>query len=100
LISEVSWDLSDKLDELTRQVKSGDYVAAFNNIQEMRYNLQRVDTRLDDCTTILTGYLAVLRDKAREAAEAATEAERKKEMGLGVRQSKPAAVKPQDDPDA
>jgi|TARA_R110000824_G_scaffold118535_1_gene270843 hypothetical protein len=96
LIGDVNWELSDKLDELTRQIKSEDYVAAFNNIKEMRYNLHRVDTRLEDCTTILTGFLQVLKNLAEEAA---AEAQRKKEMGLGVRQSKPAAVKPQDDSD-
>ena len=68
LIEEVQWSLSEKLDLLTEQIKSGDFVAAFANIKNMRYNLQRTDTRLEDCSTILTGYLTVLKQLADEAA--------------------------------
>jgi hypothetical protein len=90
LIEEVQWELSEKLDLLTEQVKSGDFAGAFANIKNMRYNLQRTDTRLEDCNTILTGYLAVLN---RLADEAAAEEARKKENGLGVRQSRPGPEK-------
>jgi uncharacterized protein (DUF849 family) len=96
LIEEVQWSLSEKLDLLTEQIKSGDFAAAYANIKNMRYNLQRTDTRLEDCNTILTGYLTVLK---RLADEAAAEEERKKEMGLGVRQSRPGAVKNTDEVD-
>jgi uncharacterized protein (DUF849 family) len=90
LIEEVQWELSEKLDLLTEQVKSGDFVSAFANIKNMRYNLQRTDTRLEDCNTILTGYLTVLK---RLADEAEAEEARKKELGLGVRQSRPGPTK-------
>jgi len=96
LIEEVQWNLSEKLDLLTEQIKSGDFAAAFANIKNMRYNLQRTDTRLEDCNTILTGYLTVLK---RLADEAAAEEERKREIGLGVRQSRPGAVKSTDEAD-
>ena len=94
LISDVSWDLSDKLDELVRQIRAGDYLAAFNNIKEMKYNLQRVDTRLEDCNTILAGYLTVLKNIADEAA---TETEHKGGLDLGGPQQRPDAVETEDD---
>ena len=65
LIEEVQWELSEKLELLTQQFKSGDFAGAFANIKNMRYNLQRTDTRLEDCGTILTGYLTVLKKLAR-----------------------------------
>ena len=96
LIEEVQWELSEKLDLLTEQVKSDDFAGAFANIKNMRYNLQRTDTRLEDCTTILTGYLTVIKQLADEAA---AEEARKRELGLGVRQSRPGATKDADAPD-
>jgi hypothetical protein len=90
LIEEVQWDLSEKLHLLEEQVKTGDFAAAFANIKNMRYNLQRTDTRLEDCSTILTGYLTLLK---RLADEAAAEEVKKREPGLGVRQSRPGSVK-------
>jgi uncharacterized protein (DUF849 family) len=96
LIEEVQWNLTEKLDLLSEQIKSGDFTAAYANIKNMRYNLQRTDTRLEDCNTILTGYLTVLK---RIADEATAEEARQKEMGLGVRQSRPGAVKSTDEAD-
>ena len=93
LVEEVQWDLADKLELLTEQIKTGDFATAFANIKNMRYNLQRTDTRLEDCNTILTGYLTVLKQLADEAA---AEEARKNEMGLGVRQSRPGPVKTTD----
>ena len=78
LIEEVQWELSEKLELLTQQFKSGDFAGAFANIKNMRYNLQRTDTRLEDCGTILTGYLTVLKKLADDAA---AEEVRKKELG-------------------
>ena len=96
LIEEVQWDLSEKLELLTEQIKIGDFAAAFTNIKNTRYNLQRTDARLEDCNSILTGYLTVLKKLADEAA---AEDERQKEMGLGVRQSRPGPVKSADEAD-
>jgi hypothetical protein len=96
LIEEVQWNLSEKLKLLSEQVKAGDFAAAFTNIKNMRYNLQRTDTRLEDCGTILTGYLTVLKQLADEAA---AEEARKKELGLGVRQSHPGSVQHEDGSD-
>ena len=90
LVEEVQWDLAEKLELLTEQVKAGDFANAFGNIKNMRYNLQRTDTRLEDCNSILTGYLTVLKKLADEAA---AEEAKKSEMGLGVRQSRPGPVK-------
>jgi len=90
LLEEVQWELTEKLESLAEQIKTGDFAAAFANIKNMRYNLQRTDTRLEDCSTILTGYLTVLK---RLADEATAEEARKKEIGLGVRQSRPGPVK-------
>ena len=107
LVEEVQWDLAEKLELLAEQIKTGDFATAFANIKNidskkflqfiniknMRYNLQRTDTRLEDCNTILTGYLTVLKQLADEAA---AEKKRKEEVGLGVRQSRPGPVKPVD----
>ena len=93
LVEEVQWDLAEKLKLLTEQIKTGDFATAFANIKNMRYNLQRTDTRLEDCNTILTGYLTVLKQLADEAA---AEEARKREIGLGVRQSRPGPVKTTD----
>ena len=93
LIEEVQWELSEKLDLLAEQVKSDDFAGALANIKNMRYNLQRTDTRLEDCNTILVGYLTVLK---RLADEAEAEEARKRELGLGVRQSRPGPVKSTD----
>jgi|TARA_E500000331_G_scaffold14261_1_gene12510 uncharacterized protein (DUF849 family) len=90
LIEEVQWDLSEKLKLLGEQVEVGDFTTAFDNIKNMRYNLQRTDTRLEDCTTILTGYLTLLKRLADEAEE---EEAKKLELGLGVRQSRPGPVR-------
>ena len=86
LIKEVRWDLAEKLDELSNNVSSGDFVSAFKNIKNMRHNLQRTDTRLEDCNTIISGYLTVLK---RISDEAEAEEERKASLGLGVRGSHP-----------
>tara|TARA_R100000234_G_scaffold53948_1_gene32348 strand:+ start:175 stop:528 length:354 start_codon:yes stop_codon:yes gene_type:complete len=86
LIEEVQWDLPEKLEALKEQIRAGDFATAFTNIKNMRHNLQRTDARLEDCSSILTGYLAVLKKLADEAA--AEEAKRH-EIGLGVRQSRP-----------
>ncbi len=96
LIQEVQWDLLEKLELLTEQIKAGDFATAFANIKNMRYNLQRTDTRLEDCTSILTGYLTVLKKLADEAAE---EEAKKNQMGLGVRQARPGAVRVEDEAD-
>ena len=93
LVEEVQWDLAEKLELLAEQIKTGDFATAFANIKNMRYNLQRTDTRLEDCNTILTGYLTVLKQLADDAA---AEEARQKEMGLGVRQSRPGSVKTAD----
>ena len=93
LVEEVQWDLAEKLELLTEQIKTGDFATAFANIKNMRYNLQRTDGRLEDCSSILNGYLTVLK---RIADDAAAEEARKQEMGLGVRQSRPGPVKTAD----
>ena len=93
LVEEVHWDLAGKLELLSEQIKTGDFATAFANIKNMRYNLQRTDTRLEDCNTILTGYLTVLKQLADEAA---AEEARQREMGLGVRQSRPGPSKTAD----
>ncbi len=90
LVEEVQWELGEKLELLVNQIKSNEFNAAFANIKNMRYNLQRTDTRLEDCQTILTGYIAVLKNLAEKAA---AEEARRREPGLGVRQSRPGAIK-------
>jgi ubiquinone biosynthesis protein UbiJ len=88
LVTEVQWDLAEKLIELCDDIEDGRFASAFDNIKNIRHNLQRADTRLEDCASILGGYTVILKniaDKKEEAEEV--------QLGLGVRNSRPAAVK-------
>ena len=82
--------MAEKLELLAEQIKTGDFATAFANIKNMRYNLQRTDTRLEDCNTILTGYLTLLKKLADEAA---AEQPVESNLGLGVRQSHPGVAR-------
>tara|TARA_R100000234_G_C4980835_1_gene170755 strand:+ start:38 stop:379 length:342 start_codon:yes stop_codon:yes gene_type:complete len=90
LIEEVQWDLTEKLDSLMDKIECGDFAGSFSEIKNMRHNLQRTDTRLEDCNTILNGYLLLLEKMSSESKKQDVD------VGLGVRASRPGPVKMQD----
>ena len=90
LIEEVQWDLTEKLDSLINKIECGDFAGSFLEIKNMRHNLQRTDTRLEDCNTILNGYLLLLEKMSSESKKQDVD------VGLGVRASHPGSVKIQD----
>jgi hypothetical protein len=66
LIKHAQWDLKGILDKLVDEINSGNYSAALKNIKNIRYNLQRADSRLEDCQAILSGYINVLQELAKQ----------------------------------
>ena len=74
LLRDVQWDLSGKIEEIITQVRSGDFSTLAADIKTLRDNLGRTETRLEDCYTILAGYVSILNQLAEKAAQAAKEA--------------------------
>ena len=70
LIKDVQWDLTQKLDDLVKEIQSGDFGAAFASINNLRHNLQRTNTRLEDCQIILSGFSSILQKMEEEKASA------------------------------
>jgi len=70
LLRDIQWDLSGKLEEIIEMIRSSDYSKLDREIKQLRHNLATVDTRLEDCYTILLGYVKVLRDLAAQRAAA------------------------------
>ena len=68
LLRDVQWDLFGKIEEIITQVRSGDFSNLTADIKTLRENLGRTDTRLEDCYTILVGYVKVLNQLAEQAA--------------------------------
>ena len=75
LLRDVQWDLSGKIEEIIEQVRSGDFSNLGATIKTLRGNLNRVDTRLEDCYTILVGYVKVLNQLTEHAAKEAAAAQ-------------------------
>jgi len=73
LLRDVQWDLLGKIEEIIEQVRSGDFSNLAADIKILRDNLGRTDTRLEDCHTILAGYVNILNQLAVQAAQAAAE---------------------------
>ena len=68
LLRDVQWDLQEKIEEIIGHVRSANYATLDNDIKNLRKNLARVDMRLEDCYTILVGYVKVVREMATQAA--------------------------------
>jgi len=68
LLRDVQWDLFGKIEEIIEQVRSGDFSKLTADINALRNNLGRVDTRLEDCYTILVGYVKVVNQLAAQRA--------------------------------
>ena len=66
LLRDVQWDLFGKIEEIIEQVRSGDFSKLTADITSLRNNLGRVDTRLEDCYTILVGYVKVINQLAEQ----------------------------------
>tara|TARA_R110000824_G_scaffold13788_3_gene59441 strand:- start:77 stop:433 length:357 start_codon:yes stop_codon:yes gene_type:complete len=72
LLRDVQWDLFGKIEEIIEQLRSGDFPKLDTQMKNLRTNVARLDTRLEDCYTILVGYVNVLNQLAeRRAAEEA-----------------------------
>jgi hypothetical protein len=68
LLRDVQWDLQEKIEEIIVHVRNANYATLDDDIKNLRKNLARVDMRLEDCYTILVGYVNVVRDMATQAA--------------------------------
>ena len=68
LLRDVQWDLEEKLEEIIEQVRTANYTNLDADIKSLRKNLARVDSRLEDCYTILVGYVKVVSDLATKTA--------------------------------
>tara|TARA_R110000824_G_scaffold100287_3_gene238514 strand:- start:6 stop:323 length:318 start_codon:yes stop_codon:yes gene_type:complete len=78
LIRDVEYDLQKALDNLTIVVEAGRYSNACDNILYIRKKLHKVDTRLEDCYTILNGFERVQKkiEEERDAQQAPLGVER------------------------
>jgi|TARA_R100000234_G_scaffold111884_1_gene85176 chromosome segregation ATPase len=70
LLRDVQWDLEEKLEEIISQVRERNFSQLGSDIIKLRNNLNRVDTRLEDCYNILVGYVRVLNKLSEEMSEA------------------------------
>ena len=68
LLRDVQWDLVGILEEILKDIHDGDFSSAFGDINNLRKEVQKLDTRLEDCYTILVGYLKVRDQLAQQAA--------------------------------
>ena len=75
LLRDVQWDLSAKIEELIVHLRGMNLADLEKDLKLLRSNLGRVDTRLEDCYTILVGYVNVLNGLAKKANETQTTAQ-------------------------
>ena len=68
LIRDVGFDLLASLEDIVFEIQNGSASQVGNNITKTRKNLQKVDTRLDDCQNILLGFVKV-KNQLREEGE-------------------------------
>ena len=73
LIRDVQWDLLGILENIIKDINAGDFSTVFTDINNLRKHVHKLDTRLEDCYTILGGYLKVRQQLAERAAAAAVE---------------------------
>ena len=74
LLRDVQWDLFGKIEEIIGYVRSGDFSKLDTEMKTLRNNVARLDTRLEDCYTILVGYVKILNQLAEQRAAQAAEA--------------------------
>jgi len=74
LLRDVQWDLVGILEEILKDIQGGDFSSVFGDINNLRTEAQKLDTRLEDCYNILAGYIKV-RQQLAEQAQAAAQAE-------------------------
>ena len=68
LIRDVGFDLLASLEDIVFEIQNGSASQVGNNITKTRKNLQKVDTRLEDCQNILLGFVKV-KNQLREESE-------------------------------
>ena len=71
LIRDVQWDLFGILEDIIKNINAGQLGPALEDIKIVRRNVNRLDTRLEDCYTILIGYIRVLQELEAQRREAA-----------------------------
>ena len=59
LLRDIEFVFPVSFDSLIGDIHSGAFISAFESIKSIRKSILKVDTRLEDCYTILTGYLRV-----------------------------------------
>ena len=74
LIRDVQWDSFGILENIIKDINAGDFSTVLSDINNLRKHVYRLDTRLEDCHTILGGYLTV-RAQLAQRAQAAGQAE-------------------------
>jgi len=75
LLRDVQWDLFGKIEEIIEHLRSGDFSKLDTEMKSLRNNVARLDTRLEDCYTILVGYVNILNQLAAQAAARRAEEE-------------------------
>ena len=71
LIRDVQWDLFGILEDIITNINDGQLGTALGDIKTVRKNVNRLDTRLEDCYTILIGYVRVLQELEAQRRQAA-----------------------------
>tara|TARA_R110000744_G_scaffold5421_8_gene19183 strand:+ start:1229 stop:1579 length:351 start_codon:yes stop_codon:yes gene_type:complete len=74
LLRDVQWDLVGILEEILKDIHVRDFSGVFGDINNLRKEAQKLDTRLEDCYNILAGY-AKIRQQLIEQAQATSQAE-------------------------
>ena len=72
LIRDVQWDLFGILENIIKDINAGGFSTVLSDINNLRKNVHRLDTRLEDCYTILGGYLTVRAQLAQQAQATAS----------------------------
>ena len=73
LIRDVQWDLFGILENIIKDINAGEFSTVLSDINNLRKHVYRLDTRLEDCHTILGGYLTVRAQLAQQAQATAAQ---------------------------
>ena len=70
LLRDVQWDLDGRLQHIIELLRHGDFSSLDGEIKTLKKDVMKLDTRLEDCYSILVGYVNVLNDMAAKARDA------------------------------
>jgi len=68
LLRDIEFVFPVSFDSLIGDIHSGEFASVFEKIKSIRKSILKADTRLEDCYTILAGYLKVRDQLAQQAA--------------------------------